>query len=261
MKKKYFFYDEQSDKYNAFFMKDLVININKILVAGKLELLLQDTEKEHAENNVEGVKYIIRPDGEMTIGQGPIGLIQQFKKLFQAILQKNLCRLTQLFFDGYHFYLDVENSSEIIKECLSIQLLTQVDIRRRTKVSLGFITINYNYDFLLPFYDMITMSLAWIDDGFERFSNPFFEPGSDVRVGYSRYPTCLQVEEDKVIIYESLSDEEPMLNRSEYPLKAFWDLSVQYHNQVDALSKGKKEVFWQIAWDGKEFGLYVELFE
>ena len=255
MKKKYFFYDEQSGKCNASFMRDLVVNLNKVIEADKLELLLQDAENESRENNVKEIIYKIKPNGGMTIGQGPVGWTNQFKTLFKNILQNRLHKLTQLFFDGCHFYLDVEKKEVVIQDCLDIQLLTHAAMNSMLT------TINYNYDFLLPFYDMITMSLAWIDDGFDLFSGSVFELGSDVGVGYSRYPTCLQVEEDKVIIYESLSDEEPMLNRSEYPLKAFWDLSVQYHNQVDVLSKGKKEVFWQIAWDGKEFGLYVELFE
>ena len=151
-------------------------------------------------------------------------------------------KLTQLFFDGYRFYLDVKNKDQVVQDCQDIQLLTHAEMGP------WLTTINYNDDILSPLYDMITMSIDWIDDGFESFR------GVD-----SHDTTFLKVEGDKVIIYESFSDEEHMINRSEYPLKAFWDLSVRFHNQVTIPGKGKKEEFWQIAWDGKEFGLYVEL--
>ncbi|HJM68945.1 MAG TPA: hypothetical protein QGF02_03305 [Candidatus Babeliales bacterium] len=245
MKKKYFFYDEQSGKCNDSTIRELVINLNKVLEVGKLELLLKDAENEAREKNVKEITYKIKPNGGMTIGQAPTGWNCQFQQLFKDILQNKINKLTQLFFDGYHFYLDVKNKDQVIQDCLDIQLLTHA------KMGPWLTTINYNYDTLSPFYDAITMSMAWVDAGFKDFSDDSF--------GYGYDTTHLEIEGDKVIIYESFSDEEHMINRSEYPLKAFWDLSVRFHNQVTIPGKGKKEEFWQIAWDGKEFGLYVEL--
>ncbi|MBT4856311.1 hypothetical protein HOM50_03155 [bacterium] len=253
MQKKIFFYDMKTNNTNLLSMKVLVKSIRLLLKNADLEefYLKVFAPPLYTHKNIKTkaceVDYEICSFGSMEIGgRSPVTIAEVYKKLFELLLKASNIDDLLIVFDGLEFDVisEEEEKKTIIESNQDLKIVTRVKFSTRTGKNLGLYVNNDNSD---------AISLIGV-----AFSNPlFFHDTYENFIGGHAYD-CSGVyvggEGGKEV---SLIDEEGQGDtKAVYPLEPFWKLRLEYQERVYDVKKNCRLI--QIAWDGKEFGLYVE---
>ncbi|MBT4856312.1 hypothetical protein HOM50_03150 [bacterium] len=256
MQKKYYFYDMKTNNTNfSSSMNALVKSIRILLINDDLEnfytkvFALPLYSGKLVKATVCNVEYRVWSFGCMHIKGGPYCLVEYYKKLFELLLKASNIDDLLIVFDGLEFDVISEEKEKkiIIESNKGLEIRTAAEPSPRT---------NEKWDIPMGHHNSDAISLIGM-----AFSNPlFFHDTYENFIGGHAYD-CSGVyvsgEGGKEV---SLIDEEGQGDtKAVYPLEPFWKLRLEYQERVYDVKKDCRLI--QIAWDGKEFGLYVEFEE
>ena len=271
MTKKFFFFDAPSATSNDNEIKQLLLSLNRIIQNNQLSELLTAIV---AKKNIVIDSLILRfYDTSFATADGLIInfnksevsqlalIIKSFELLLQELNNKSITHIDSLFYDGLYFYLDLPNKQAIIEENHSIKFVSNVYEKgiRNSDIQTGSLSEYSTHTNYTPFYDLNELA-TWREYPLSLGYKKFIQGGGGLSWDDTlnvEFDGEGNIETDTAITYQYL---EPFgtgntkINIEKYPAKAFWELWEQLDKEI---YQPQQDLFWQLSWDGKDFGLYV----